>query len=108
MFDIIHSSADLDAAIAKSHEHPIVLFKHSATCPFSAKAQEAVANAKHDIDIYGIVVQYAEDLKMEIEQKTGVNHASPQAIVLHNGKAKWVGFRSEITQLNLLEQVKGN
>jgi len=104
MFDILHNSADLDAAIAKSHEHPVVLFKHSATCPFSAKAQEQVANAKHDLDIYGIVVQYAPELKAEIAEKTGVEHQSPQAIVLKNGKPTWTGFRNEIKQVTLMQE----
>lgn len=105
MFDIIHTSEELDAAIAKSYEHPIVIFKHSATCPFSAKAQEQVANSKHDLEIYGIVVQYAPELKAEIAEKTGVEHASPQAIVLKNGKPTWTGFRSEIKQLTLMQEV---
>jgi len=104
MFDIIYTSEELDTAIAKSHEHPVVIFKHSATCPFSAKAQVEVANSKHDLDIFGIVVQYAPELKAEIAEKTGVEHQSPQAIVLKNGKPTWVGFRSEIKQVVLMQK----
>ena len=104
MFEIIHSSEELDTAIAKSYENPVVIFKHSATCPFSAKAQEQVSNCKHDLDIYGIVVQYASELKAEIAEKTGVEHASPQVIILNNGKPTWTGFRSEIKQSKLMEE----
>ena len=104
MFTIIHTSAELDAAIAKSHEQPVVLFKHSATCPFSAKAQVEVANSKHDVEIFGIVVQYAPELKAEIAEKTGVEHMSPQAIVLKNGKPTWTGYRSEIKQVTLMQE----
>ncbi len=104
MFELIHNSKELDAAIAKSYENPVVIFKHSATCPFSGKAQEQVANAKHDLEIYGIVVQYAPELKQEIADKTGIEHLSPQAIVLKNGKPTWMGFRSEIKQSKLMEE----
>ena len=101
----LHTSADLDAAIAKSHERPVVFFKHSVTCPFSARAQEQVCNAKHDLDIYAVVVQYCKDLSGEIAEKTAVEHASPQAIVLDKGEAVWKGWRGEITEEALRERV---
>ena len=103
----LHTSADLDAALAASHERAIVLFKHSATCPFSARAQEQVANAKDDIDIYAIVVQYADELSQEIVRRLAVEHASPQAIVVRNGEAVWNGWRSEIKTEELKRRVEG-
>lgn len=106
MFNIMHNSADLDAAIAASHEKPVVVFKHSASCPFSAAAQIEVAHAKHDLDIYGIVVQYVPELKMEIAERLGVEHRSPQAIVLHKGKAVSDHWRSEINERKLKMAVK--
>ena len=93
----LHTLADLDAALAKSHDHPIVLFKHSVSCPFSARAQEQVAEAKHDADIYAIVVQYCEELSDAIVEKLGVEHESPQAIIVEDGEATWHGWRGEIT-----------
>lgn len=98
MFTSLHTAAELDAAIAKSHECPVVLFKHSASCPFSARAQEQVCHVKHDLDVYGIVVQYCPELKELIAERTGVEHASPQAIVVDKGEAVWTGWRSEITE----------
>ena len=100
---VLHSTADLDAAIAKSQEHPIVLFKHSATCPFSARAQEQVALAKHDVDVYAHVVQYGKELSDAIAERTGVEHASPQAIIVDGGKAVWHGWRGEIQRAKLVE-----
>ncbi len=108
MFNIMHTTADLDAAIQASHDKPVILFKHSATCPFSALAQEQVANAKHDVDIYGIVVQYADDLSAAIAERTGVEHASPQAIVLHEGKSLGSYWRSEIREEKLVAMVREN
>lgn len=99
----LHSSAELQAAIAESHEHPVVLYKHSATCPFAARAQVEVAEAKHDATIYAVVVQYAKDLSHEIAERTGVEHASPQAIVLDGGEVTWTGWRSEIQKDKLVE-----
>ena len=100
---VLHTSGDLDAALEKSFDHAIVVFKHSATCPFSARAQEQVASAKHDLDIYGIVIQYAEDLSAAIAERLSVEHASPQAIVVKDGKAVWNGWRDEIQAAKLEE-----
>jgi bacillithiol system protein YtxJ len=102
----MHNSADLDAAIAASQEKPVVIFKHSASCPISAAAQIEVAHAKHDLDIYGIVVQYTPDLKTEIEERLEVEHRSPQAIVVSQGKAAAHYYRSEIKEMALKKAVK--
>ena len=106
MFTIMQSSADFDEALAKSHEKPIVIFKHSATCPFSAAAQVEVANSKHDIDIYGIVLQYAPDLKMEIAEKLEVEHQSPQTIIVYKGKAVGSQWRGEIKESRLKQAIE--
>ena len=106
MFNIIKTSEDVQAALDASQEKPIVIFKHSATCPFSAAAQIEVAHAKHDIDIYGITLQYTGDLKLEIAEKLGVEHKSPQTIVVHKGKAISHQWRTEIQERKLKAAVK--
>ena len=106
MFNIMKTSADLDEALRASHDEPIVIFKHSATCPFSAAAQVEVAHAKHDITIYGIVLQYVPELKQEIANRLGVEHQSPQTIVVHQGKAISHQWRSEIKEGALKSAVK--
>jgi bacillithiol system protein YtxJ len=105
MFNVMYTSQDFEAALAASHEKPIVIFKHSATCPFSAAAQVEVANAKHDIDIYGIVLQYTEGLKTEIAEKLNVEHQSPQTIVVHKGQAVSHQWRDEIQKDRLIQEV---
>lgn len=105
MFNIMHTSEDFAAALEASYEKPIVIFKHSATCPFSAAAQVEVANAKHDIDIYGIVLQYAPDLKAEIAEKLNVEHQSPQTIVVHQSQAVSHQWRDEIRKDQLTQAV---
>jgi len=106
MFHIMKTAADLDAALVASNEKPIVIFKHSASCPFSAAAQIEVAHAKHDLDIYGIVVQYVPELKEAIAERLNVEHKSPQAIVVHQGKATADYWRSGIKERQLKLDVK--
>lgn len=106
MMEIMKTAADLEAALAASHEKPIVIFKHSASCPFSAMAQMEVASAKHDIDVYGLVVQYVPELSKAVAEKLAVEHASPQAIVVAGGKALSHHWRSEIKEMKLRQLVK--
>ncbi len=106
MFHTMKASADFAAALEASHQQPVIIFKHSDNCPFSGAAQIEVAHAKHDLDIYGVTVQYTPDLKVEIAEKLEVEHASPQAIVVHKGKAVSHYFRSEIKEMTLKKAVK--
>ena len=106
MFNIMKTSEDFQKALEASQAGPIVVFKHSATCPFSAAAQIEVAHAKHDVDIYGIVLQYTGDLKHEIAEKLDVEHQSPQTIIVHKGKAISHQWRGEIQERKLKAAVK--
>lgn len=106
MMNVMKTTADLDSAIAASHDQPIVIFKHSATCPFSAMAQAEMANAKHDLEIHCLVVQYVPELSAAVEQKLEVEHASPQAIIVSEGKAHGKYWRSEIKEYRIKDAIK--
>lgn len=71
-----------------SKREPVVLYKHSASCPVSAMAQEQMAHVKHDLSIYTLTAQYARDLSKPAAETLGVTHETPQTIVIKNGEAK--------------------
>jgi bacillithiol system protein YtxJ len=73
--------------ISDSAKGPVVLFKHSTTCPMSGAAYEEMSAVKVPVNI--VVVQDERDVSDEIEARTAVEHHSPQVIVLRNGKAVW-------------------
>src|ERR1044072_8724621 len=82
--------ADADALeelFKLSHSKPVVLFKHSTTCPISSAAYQQMSQYEGDISI--LVVQKSRGLSRAIETRTGVRHESPQAIVLRNGAPVW-------------------
>ncbi len=82
-FVTLSSTEKLDELFEKSDSEPIVLFKHSTTCPISFGVYEEVSNAKTDVNI--VIVQQSRDISNEIATRTGIRHESPQAIVLKNG-----------------------
>ena len=71
----------------RSKEQPVVIFKHSLTCPISSAAYEQMS--RFDGEVALIEVQVARELSNEIEDKLGVPHESPQVIVLNKGQVAW-------------------
>ena len=67
-------------------EGKFIIFKDSPTCPISAKAREEVAQYKGDLEIITVDVLSEKELKMEIAEKYGVEHESPQILVIDGQK----------------------
>jgi bacillithiol system protein YtxJ len=81
--------------VERSIQKPVVIFKHSLTCPISASAFEQMSRYKGDVAL--VEVQRARSLSNEIEQRLGVRHESPQIIVLRNGQVVWNASHFKIT-----------
>lgn len=102
-FTKIDSKEKLDEIFASSNEKPVVLFKHSVTCPISADVYHEVSNADADINL--IVVQSARDISNAIAERTGIRHESPQAIVLKDGKAVYHASHYDVTADEISENL---
>jgi len=85
---ILHTQEDFVEMLEHSKREPVILYKHSASCPISARAQEKMADIKHDLPVYTLTVQYARDLSKHAAETLGVTHQTPQAIVIKNSEAK--------------------
>jgi bacillithiol system protein YtxJ len=83
-FTQVDSTEKLEELFQKSHEAPVLVFKHSTTCPISAAAYRQIEGVEADVNI--IVVQTARGVSNELASRTGIRHESPQAIVLKDGK----------------------
>jgi bacillithiol system protein YtxJ len=81
--------------ITRSKERPVVIFKHSLTCPISAAAYDQMERLDGEVAL--IEVQRARELSREIENRLGVAHESPQVIVLRNGQVVWNASHFSIT-----------
>jgi bacillithiol system protein YtxJ len=88
----------------RSKERPVVIFKHSLTCPISAAAYEQMSEFAGEIAL--VEVQRARELSAEIENRLGVNHESPQVIVLRNGQVVWDASHFKITANSVAEAVR--
>ncbi|MCV9388844.1 bacillithiol system redox-active protein YtxJ [Reichenbachiella ulvae] len=91
-WESLTSSNQLEALMEKSKDQPVVLFKHSTRCSISSMALNRLERSwneeemKEVTPVYLDLIQY-RDLSGAIAHQLGVEHQSPQIIVVHEGKA---------------------
>jgi len=91
----IKDTESLEELTARANGRPLVIFKHSLTCPVSAAAYEQMTRVDGEVAL--IEVQVARALSREIEGRLGVPHESPQVIILKNGQVVWNASHFKIT-----------
>ena len=99
----LDNTEQLEKLFESSHQKPVILFKHSTTCPISANVFEDVSQT--DATIYLIVVQEARNVSNAIAEKTGIRHESPQAIVLRNGEAIYHASHYDVTHSDIADAI---
>ena len=102
----ITDSQSFEKLLKDSNEQPVVIFKHSTTCPISSAAYREMEGYPGEIAL--VEVQSARDLSREIGMRTGVKHESPQVIILRNGKAVWHASHWKITGEAVERAVRDN
>ncbi|MDT8368504.1 MAG: bacillithiol system redox-active protein YtxJ [Longimicrobiales bacterium] len=78
-------------ASALESSGPLLLFKHSTTCPISSVAAREVARfaeAHPDIAVRRVLVIEERSLSNEVAEATGVPHESPQVIFIEGGQVR--------------------
>lgn len=93
--EILKSVDDLEAVAEASRKEPVLLFKHSMTCPFSARAQEQFVEISGS-PRFALTVQYAKDISAAAAERFGAEHASPQLLIIKNGEVIQNLYRDEI------------
>ena len=105
-FVMVNDRAALDALVERSHREPVILFKHSLTCPISAFAYRQMKQMGAEVAL--IVIQQARDVSRAVETVTGIRHESPQAIILRNGKAAWSASHYDIKADTVTQAARAN
>jgi bacillithiol system protein YtxJ len=105
-FNPVSDAAALEELFVRSHETPVLLFKHSNACPISASAYRQMGEVKTPVSI--VVVQKSRDVSREVEERTGLRHETPQALVLRNGQVVWSASHFDITADVVEQAVREN
>ena len=99
----LDSPEKLENLFRESHEKPVVLFKHSTTCPISVGVYEEVSRVSADINL--VVIQSARHISSAIAEKTGIRHESPQAIILKDGEPIYYASHFDVTAKNIIAEL---
>lgn len=99
-FVSLSSQDAFDRLLAASAEEPVILFKHDDACSISMYAYRELAAVPGDVFL--IDVERDHDLSQSLATQLGVEHESPQVIVVCDGQpvytaALWQISRDEVT-----------
>lgn len=83
----------LDEIISDSFKNQIFIYKHSESCPLSARAKyyvEAIFTKNSNFAVYQVNVLSEKKMSTKISQVFEIKHESPQLLLIKNGKAEKV------------------
>lgn len=85
----------LHAIVQESHEHPVLIFKHSTSCSISAAAKAKIerqwpdATLPADTPIYYLDLLRYRPISAQIAQELHVQHESPQLLLIQEGEVRY-------------------
>lgn len=101
------TTQEVDAALARP---TAIVYKHSTRCPISAAARGQMENFERrhpDAPLFMVDVIASRDLSRYVENQTGVEHHSPQLILLRDGSPAWDASHFDITADALERELAG-
>jgi bacillithiol system protein YtxJ len=107
----IVSTESLAKAMKSSEDETVVFFKHSVTCGLSDRAfnefQKYLESSEASLARnYVIVIQKSREASDELARLVEIEHESPQAIVVRNGRAVWNDSHLAIKSEKLADAVR--
>jgi len=106
----LNSIQELDEALDESQNRPVLFFKHSLTCSISTHAfgelKSYLNKADPRISYKLITVQTARSVSNEAASRLHLDHQSPQAILVRNGRELWNASHYDITASALEKAIR--
>ncbi|PZE21792.1 bacillithiol system redox-active protein YtxJ [Paenibacillus xerothermodurans] len=102
----ITSNEEWNQLFEGSVNKPVVVLKHSTTCPVSANALHEFDNylsktPNADVEYVLVKVIESRPVSNQIAENTGVKHASPQILYVKNKEAVWNTSHWSVTQAHI-------
>ncbi|SEM69769.1 bacillithiol system redox-active protein YtxJ [Lihuaxuella thermophila] len=110
-FQQLTNSEQLQDVLEYSKERPVLLFKHSTTCPISAAAMDELekfssSEEAKDIKIAVVYVIEHRPVSNEIAECFNIKHESPQALLVKGDQVVWHASHWNITEDSLKQAKK--
>ncbi len=106
----LNSVEQLDEISRESQQNPVLIYKHSTRCNISRTALDRLERNYKQEETKGLKAYFLDllsyrDVSNAVAQKFGVEHESPQAILIKNGKAVYSASHFEIDYRSILKQL---
>ena len=104
----LHQEKDLEQLLDQSQQSPVAILKHSTQCSRSAAAYDEFQNFSEDnpeIQCATVLVIENRAISDELEDRLGIRHESPQAILISKGNPVWHANHFAVTAKALVEAV---
>ena len=92
-WNIIDTPNDITLLNERSAEQPVMILKHSTTCPISGMAKRRLERdwdiEASELEPYYLDLLRHRDLSNLIAEEYGVRHESPQVLVIKNGRCTY-------------------
>lgn len=97
----LESVAQTDALVARSHEVPCVIFKHSNRCNISYIAKHRLEHkwdfAPEEVEAYHLDLIAHRPVSNHVAEYFGVHHESPQLLLIRNGECTYDASHLDIS-----------
>ncbi|MDO3411214.1 bacillithiol system redox-active protein YtxJ [Saccharibacillus sp. CPCC 101409] len=105
----ITSASEWTQLLEGSDEQPVLLLKHSTSCPISGAAfkEFSVYTRKPKRPIVCVLVKVIESRPVSnlIADNLGIKHESPQILLIRGGEALWNASHWDVTYERIEQQV---
>ncbi|MEE9270945.1 MAG: bacillithiol system redox-active protein YtxJ [Candidatus Krumholzibacteria bacterium] len=97
------SIGDFDEALARSEREAVFIYKHSTACGLSAVAHDRVTayvglKVEGSAPVYIVNLLETRSVSNEIADRLGVEHQSPQLILVKDRRAVWHASHGAINE----------
>lgn len=102
------SDAQLAEIKEESTKHPVLIFKHSTTCSISAMALSRMERNWSDqlgVKPYYLDLLANRPISKRIETEFGIEHESPQVLLIRNGECVYDASHMAISFAGLQQAV---
>lgn len=102
----ITSIEEWNGVYENSASRPLVVFKHSTTCPVSANAYQEFnqyldSKPREDVEYVLVKVIESRPVSNQIAEDTSVKHESPQIIFIDKKAKVWTASHWSITKAHI-------
>jgi|SRR5688572_883846 bacillithiol system protein YtxJ len=106
----LNSLEQLDTIAAESAHTPVLIYKHSTRCNISRTTLDRLDRNYKAEEMRGMKAYYLDlisnrEISNAVAQKFGIEHESPQALLIKNGKATYTASHFEIDYRTIQKQL---